>query len=125
MKTKTNIGLIRWMAPESIAKRKYSKKSDVWSFGIVGMPRVFYLFSNISYFYLKCGKLLLNVNHMRILILLMLQFEFGNSGISQNTSSSLLSLFLSLSLSLSLSHFTFNQKNFIEPSIFVSFIFGR
>jgi serine/threonine protein kinase len=25
------------MAPESIAKREYSKKSDVWSFGIVGM----------------------------------------------------------------------------------------
>jgi serine/threonine protein kinase len=24
------------MAPESIASRKYSKKSDVWSFGIVG-----------------------------------------------------------------------------------------
>jgi predicted Ser/Thr protein kinase/uncharacterized protein YkvS len=33
--TKTNIGPIRWMAPESISKRKYSKKSDVWSFGIV------------------------------------------------------------------------------------------
>lgn len=33
--TKTNIGPIRWMAPESIAKRKYSKKSDVWTFGIV------------------------------------------------------------------------------------------
>jgi serine/threonine protein kinase len=25
------------MAPESIAKREYSKKSDVWSFGIVCM----------------------------------------------------------------------------------------
>jgi serine/threonine protein kinase len=24
------------MAPESIGNRKYSKKSDVWSFGIVG-----------------------------------------------------------------------------------------
>jgi serine/threonine protein kinase len=34
-KTKTNIGPIRWMAPESLAKRTYSKKSDVWSFGIV------------------------------------------------------------------------------------------
>jgi predicted Ser/Thr protein kinase len=33
--TKTNIGPIRWMAPESIARRKYSKKSDVWTFGIV------------------------------------------------------------------------------------------
>jgi len=34
-KTKTNIGPIRWMAPESIANRIYSKKSDIWSFGIV------------------------------------------------------------------------------------------
>jgi serine/threonine protein kinase len=34
-KTKTNIGPIRWMAPESIAQQIYSPKSDVWSFGIV------------------------------------------------------------------------------------------
>jgi len=34
-KTKANVGPIRWMAPESLAKRTYSKKSDVWSFGIV------------------------------------------------------------------------------------------
>jgi predicted Ser/Thr protein kinase len=33
--TKTNIGPVRWMAPESLAKQTYSKKSDVWSFGIV------------------------------------------------------------------------------------------
>jgi serine/threonine protein kinase len=25
------------MAPEAIGKRKYSQKSDVWSFGIVGI----------------------------------------------------------------------------------------
>jgi serine/threonine protein kinase len=34
--TVTNIGPIRWMAPESLANRVYSKKSDVWTFGIVG-----------------------------------------------------------------------------------------
>jgi len=34
-KTYSNIGPIRWMAPESIGQRKYSKQSDVWSFGIV------------------------------------------------------------------------------------------
>jgi predicted Ser/Thr protein kinase len=33
--TVTNIGPIRWMAPESLANRVYSKKSDVWTFGIV------------------------------------------------------------------------------------------
>jgi serine/threonine protein kinase len=34
--TKSDIGPVCWMAPESVAKRQYSKKSDVWSFGIVG-----------------------------------------------------------------------------------------
>ncbi len=28
-------GSLRWMAPESIMRRVYSKKSDVWSFGVV------------------------------------------------------------------------------------------
>jgi len=32
--TQSNIGPIRWMAPESILKRIYSPKSDVWSWGI-------------------------------------------------------------------------------------------
>jgi serine/threonine protein kinase len=35
-KTNAKIGPIRWMAPESISSKKYSLKSDVWSFGIVG-----------------------------------------------------------------------------------------
>jgi len=30
-----NVGPIRWMAPEALQNRKYSKKTDVWSFGIV------------------------------------------------------------------------------------------
>jgi serine/threonine protein kinase len=34
-KTKSGVGPLCWMAPESIATRIYSKKSDVWSFGIV------------------------------------------------------------------------------------------
>jgi serine/threonine protein kinase len=34
-KTFSNIGPIRWMAPESLAQNIYSKKSDVWTFGIV------------------------------------------------------------------------------------------
>jgi serine/threonine protein kinase len=29
------MGPIRWMSPESIADQVYSKKSDVWMFGIV------------------------------------------------------------------------------------------
>jgi serine/threonine protein kinase len=36
-KTNSGMGPICWMAPESIAHRTYSKKSDVWSFGIVGL----------------------------------------------------------------------------------------
>lgn len=34
--TETSIGPIRWMAPESLQDLKYSVKSDVWTFGIVG-----------------------------------------------------------------------------------------
>jgi proto-oncogene tyrosine-protein kinase Ret len=34
-KTYSNIGPIRWMAPESLAQQIYSKKTDIWSFGIV------------------------------------------------------------------------------------------
>jgi serine/threonine protein kinase len=34
-KTNSTIGPVCWMAPESLAYRNYSKKSDVWTFGIV------------------------------------------------------------------------------------------
>lgn len=34
-KTATNIGPIRWMSPEALAKQTYSTKSDVWTFGIM------------------------------------------------------------------------------------------
>jgi serine/threonine protein kinase len=34
-KTKSEVGPIRWMSPESIGQQVYSKKSDVWMFGIV------------------------------------------------------------------------------------------
>jgi len=33
-KTKTSVGPIKWMAPESF-KQIYSEKSDVWSYGII------------------------------------------------------------------------------------------
>jgi serine/threonine protein kinase len=36
-KTTNPIGPVCWMSPESIGQQVYSKKSDVWMFGIVGM----------------------------------------------------------------------------------------
>jgi serine/threonine protein kinase len=36
-KTTNPIGPACWMSPESIGQQVYSKKSDVWMFGIVGM----------------------------------------------------------------------------------------
>lgn len=34
-KTSSNIGPVKWMAPEAIMDRKYSEKSDAFSFGVV------------------------------------------------------------------------------------------
>jgi serine/threonine protein kinase len=34
-KTKSTFGPIHWMSPESIGQQVYSKKSDVWMFGVV------------------------------------------------------------------------------------------
>jgi len=33
--TKSNIGPVRWMAPEAIINRKYSEKSDAYSYGVL------------------------------------------------------------------------------------------
>ncbi len=32
--TKSDVGPIKWMAPEAIKYKEYSKKSDMWSFGV-------------------------------------------------------------------------------------------
>ena len=32
--TNSNVGPLKWMAPECISKKQYSVKSDVWAFGI-------------------------------------------------------------------------------------------
>ena len=42
--TKADIGPLRWMAPESLENKTYSKKTDVWSFGVI----VFELLTNAS-----------------------------------------------------------------------------
>jgi len=34
-KTASATGPLKWMAPESLASKVYSKKTDVWSFGVV------------------------------------------------------------------------------------------
>ena len=33
--TKSDTGPLKWMAPESIKNREYSRKSDVWAYGVV------------------------------------------------------------------------------------------
>eukprot|EP01119_Soliformovum_irregulare_P004195 TRINITY_DN15204_c0_g1_i1.p1 TRINITY_DN15204_c0_g1~~TRINITY_DN15204_c0_g1_i1.p1 ORF type:complete len:1031 (-),score=194.78 TRINITY_DN15204_c0_g1_i1:231-3323(-) len=34
-KTVSEVGPLKWMSPEAISEKKYSTKSDVWSFGVV------------------------------------------------------------------------------------------
>jgi serine/threonine protein kinase len=42
-KTRSPIGPACWMSPESIGQQVYSKKSDVWMFGIVVWGPVWHL----------------------------------------------------------------------------------
>lgn len=32
--TKSDVGPLKWMAPEAIKQRLYGKKTDVWSYGV-------------------------------------------------------------------------------------------
>jgi serine/threonine protein kinase len=42
-KTMNGVGPACWMSPESIGRQVYSKKSDVWMFGIVVWGPVWHL----------------------------------------------------------------------------------
>jgi serine/threonine protein kinase len=42
-RTTNPVGPIGWMSPESIGQQVYSKKSDVWMFGIVVWGPVWHL----------------------------------------------------------------------------------
>lgn len=33
--TKDHLGAVKWISPETLLKRQYSEKSDVWSYGVV------------------------------------------------------------------------------------------
>ena len=74
-KTQSNVGPIRWMAPECIKENKYSLKSDVWAFGITIVEIVIH---QIPYPHLQ----LMEVVSFRFLILLSFKkkrnFSFTN-----------------------------------------------
>jgi serine/threonine protein kinase len=54
------------MAPESIRHRNYSKKSDIWSFGIVGLwiLSIFISFHNLMWYF--CSDKFIHFNNWEI-----------------------------------------------------------
>jgi len=57
-KTKSNIGPVKWMAPESLKDQSYSPKSDVWMFGVT----IWEIFAREPpYEHVKAGQVMIDV----------------------------------------------------------------
>jgi serine/threonine protein kinase len=63
------------MAPKSISHRNYSKKSDVWTFGIVGLwiVSIFISFHNLMWYF--CFDEFIHFNNWEICLFVCLVYE--------------------------------------------------